>query len=180
MSDERQQGVGRGRSNSSSITHDPSLAGLNKSILSRLEKLGIRSEFDFVLHLPLRYDDETKLYPINAAPPRVPVLVEGNVVDADIKYRPKRQLVCHIEDGTGVLTLRFLHFYTSQVKQLAAGARVRAFGEIRDGFLGPEMVHPRYRMVHGTMPVPRALTPVYPTTAGLPQDALRRLIARAL
>jgi ATP-dependent DNA helicase RecG len=153
---------------------------LSGAILTRLGKLGIVSQFDLVLHLPLRYDDETTLYAINAAPPRVPVLVEGSVVETDIKYRPRRQLVCHIEDGTGVLTLRFLNFYTSQLKQLAAGTRLRAFGEIRDGFLGPEMVHPRYRVVHGVLPVPRALTPVYPTTAGLAQDALRRMVARAL
>src|SRR5262245_4532385 len=154
--------------------------GLSKAILTRLEKLRIASQLDLVLHLPLRYDDETKLYPINAAPARMPVLVEGSVVEADIKYRPRRQLVCHIEDGTGVLTLRFFNFYMSQLKQLAAGTRLRAFGEIRDGYLGPEMVHPKYRVVHGDLPVARALTPVYPTTAGLGQDELRRLIARAL
>ena len=164
----------------STLDTRPSLAGLSKAILTRLDKLGLRSQFDLVLHLPLRYDDETKLYPINAAPGRVPVLVEGSVVESDIKYRPRRQLVCHIEDGTGVLTLRFLNFYMSQLKQLAAGTRLRAFGEIRDGYLGPEMVHPQYRVVHGAMPVARALTPVYPTTAGLAQDELRRLIARAL
>ncbi len=161
------------------VIHHPSSSGLSKAILTRLEKLGLRSQLDLVLHLPLRYDDETKLYPINAAPGRVPVLVEGSVVESDIKYRPRRQLVCHIEDGTGVLTLRFLNFYMSQLKQLAPGTRLRAFGEIRDGYLGPEMVHPKYRVVHGAMPVARALTPVYPTTAGLAQDELRRLIARA-
>src|SRR5688500_8004610 len=154
--------------------------GLHKGTLSQLEKLGIASQLDLVLHLPLRYDDETTLYPLNAAPLGAPVLVEGTVVECAIKYRPKRQLLCHIEDGTGVLTLRFFNFYMSQLKQLAAGARLRAFGEIRDGYLGPEMVHPRYRMVHGETPVAQALTPVYPTTAGLAQDALRRLIARAL
>ena len=102
--------------------------------------------------------------------PGEPVLVEGNVVETRSKYRPRRQLLCHIEDGSGVLTLRFFHFYPSQLKQLAAGARVRAFGEIRHGFFGPEMVHPRYRVLHGEAPVPQALTPVYPTTAGLRQD----------
>ncbi len=165
---------------SSLITHHSSLSGLSRSTLDRLAKLGINSKFDLVLHLPLRYDDETRLYPINEAPPGQPVLVEGNVVECHIQYRPKRQLLCHIEDGSGVLTLRFFNFYTSQLKQLAAGARVRAFGEIRHGFFGPEMVHPRYRVVHGDMPIARALTPVYPTTAGLAQDTLRRLIARAL
>ncbi|HSE01371.1 MAG TPA: ATP-dependent DNA helicase RecG, partial [Burkholderiales bacterium] len=145
-----------------------------------LAKLGIASKFDLVLHLPLRYDDETRLYALSEAPAGEPVVVEGNVVEADVKYRPRRQLICHIEDGSGVLTLRFFNFYPSQLKQLATGARVRAFGEIRHGFLGPEMTHPRYRVLHGEAPVAQALTPVYPTTAGLRQDDLRGLIARAL
>ena len=170
----------RVRSGPSPITREAPLFGLSKSTLTRLAKLGVASKFDLVLHLPLRYDDETKLYPINTAPVGHPVLVEGKVVECDIKYRPRRQLVCHIEDGSGVLTLRFFNFYTSQMKQLAPGTRLRAFGEIRDGFFGAEMVHPRYRVVHGELQVPRSLTPVYPTTAGLAQDALRRLVERAL
>ena len=165
---------------SSILDPHSSLAGLSRSTLDRLAKLGINSKFDLVLHLPLRYDDETRLYALSEAPPGQPVLVEGKVVESDVKYRPRRQLVCHIEDGSGVLTLRFFNFYHSQVKQLAAGARVRAFGEIRHGFFGPEMVHPKYRVVQAEAPVARALTPVYPTTAGLAQDELRRLIARAL
>ncbi len=159
---------------------DASLSGLGRSTLARLAKLGIASQFDLVLHLPLRYDDETRLYALSDAPAGEPVAVEGTVVETEVKYRPRRQLLCHIEDGSGVLTLRFFHFYPSQLKQLAAGARVRAFGEIRHGFVGPEMAHPRYRVLHGEAPIPQALTPVYPTTAGLRQDDLRRLIASAL
>jgi ATP-dependent DNA helicase RecG len=153
---------------------------LSKSTLTQLAKLGISSKFDLVLHLPLRYDDETRLYSLSEAPPGQPVLVEGAVVEADVKYRPRRQLVCHIEDGSSVLTLRFFNFYPSQLRQLAAGNRVRAFGEIRHGFFGPEMVHPKYRLVPAGAPIARALTPVYPTTAGLAQENLRRLIARSL
>ncbi|OGA23190.1 MAG: ATP-dependent DNA helicase RecG [Betaproteobacteria bacterium RIFCSPLOWO2_02_FULL_67_26] len=156
------------------------LPGLSKSTLTRLARLGIAARFDLVLHLPLRYDDETRLYSLNEAPAGQPVQVEGKSIECDIQYRPRRQLVCHIQDGSGVLTLRFFNFYPSQLKQLAAGARVRAFGEIRHGFYGPEMVHPKYRVVQEGAPVPRALTPVYPTTSGLAQDELRRLIARAL
>jgi len=153
---------------------------LAPATVTRLAKLGIANAFDLVLHLPLRYDDETTLYRINQAPAGQPALVEGKVVECDVKYRPKRQLVCHIEDGSGVLTLRFFNFYPSQMKQLAPGTRVRAFGEVRHGFFGAEMVHPRYRAVREEVPVPRSLTAVYPTTAGLNQDALRRLIERAL
>ena len=159
---------------------DAALAGVNKSALEKLARLGIFRRFDLVLHLPLRYDDETRIYPINEAPAAQDVQVEGRVVECEIKYRPRRQIVCHIEDGSGVLTLRFMHFYPSQLKQLAPGARVRAFGDIRHGFFGPEMVHPRYRVLREAAPVPTSLTPVYPTTAGLGQDALRRLIEGAL
>ena len=172
--------MARARPDPSPITHHPSLSGLSKSVLTQLAKLGIASQFDLVLHLPLRYDDETRLYSLSEAPPGRPVLVEGSVVECDIRYRPRRQLVCHIQDGAAVLTLRFFNFYQSQLKQLAAGARVRAFGEIRHGFHGPEMIHPKYRLVQEGTPVARSLTPVYPTTSGLAPDALRRLIAHAL
>jgi ATP-dependent DNA helicase RecG len=172
--------MAQARADRSPVTRHPSLSGLSESVLTKLAKLGIHSKFDLVLHLPLRYDDETRLQSLGAAGPGEPVLVEGKVIECAIHYRPRRQLVCHIGDGSGVLSLRFFNFYQSQQKQLAEGVRVRAFGEIRHGFLGPEMIHPRYRVVTDGAPVSQALTPVYPTTAGLTQDALRRLITRAL
>ncbi len=156
------------------------LTKLGAATLEKLAKLGIHSEFDFVLHLPLRYDDETHLWPIGEAPHGEIVLVEGTIVDNAIKYRPKRQLVCTVEDASGVLVMRFLNFYLSQVKQLAPGARVRLFGEIRQGFFGAEMVHPKYRVVQANMPVADTLTPVYPTTAGLSQANLQRMVHAAL
>ena len=162
------------------IDHRPSLSALSAKTRALLAKLGIHSQLDLVLHLPARYDDETKLQSIGAAPGGEPVLVEGRVVKCEIQFRPRRQLACHIEDGSGVLTLRFINFYQSQQTQLQAGVHVRAFGEIRQGFRGPEMIHPRYRVVQPGAPVAQALTPVYPTTAGLSQDTLRRLIAKAL
>ena len=165
---------------SSVLSPQSSLAGLSKGTLDKLAKLNIASRFDLVLHLPLRYDDETHLYPVKDAPAARDVLIEATVVETGIKYRPRRQLVCHLEDGSGNVTLRFFSFYGSQVKQLAPGARVRAFGEIRQGFFGAEMVHPRYRIVQAGSPVAEALTPVYPTTAGMGQDSLRKLIGRAL
>jgi ATP-dependent DNA helicase RecG len=170
--------MARARSAPSPVVHHPSLSGLSHATLAHLAKLGIVTRFDLVLHLPLRYDDETRLYALNEAPGGQPVLVEGAVVECDVKYRPRRQLVCHIEDGTGILTLRFLNFYPSLQKRLAPGVRTRAFGEIRQGFHGPEMVHPR--LLSAGVPVAAALTPVYPTTAGFNQEDLRRLIGRAL
>ena len=161
-------------------TLQPALPGVTPATGEKLARLGIQRRFDLVLHLPLRYDDETRLYPIGDAVPGAEVLVQGEVTDCDIKYRPKRQLVCRIDDGSGALALRFLNFYGSQLKSLAPGATVRAFGSVRLGGLGAEMVHPRYRVIDPATPIAQALTPVYPTTAGLGQDALRRLIARAL
>ncbi len=161
------------------VTH-ASLAKYGKVILAAFAKLGIQCEFDLVLHLPMRYDDETKLHRISAAPEGAPALVEGVVIDNAIKYRPKRQLVCTVEDESGVLAMRFLNFYGSQVKQLAPGTRVRLFGEIRQGFFGAEMVHPKYRVVNADTPIAQTLTPVYPTTAGLSQANLQRLAREAL
>jgi ATP-dependent DNA helicase RecG len=158
----------------------PAPAAAASPLAAKLAKLGIRRQFDLVLHLPLRYEDETRLTAIADAREGAPVQVEGTVIESRIAYRPRRQLLCTIEDASGLLHLRFLNFYGSQAKALVAGARLRAFGEVRPGFFGAEMVHPRYRMVRADTPLPEALTPVYPTTAGLAQTALRRLIDQAL
>ena len=122
-------------------------SGPNKAVRERLAKLNLTRPFDLILHLPLRYEDETHLTPICAARHGAPVQVEGTVVHADIKYRPRRQLVAQIEDAGGVLVVRFLNFYPSQVKQFQPGVRLRLLGEVHEGFFGAEMVHPRYRVV---------------------------------
>ena len=133
-----------------------------------------------MLHLPLRYEDETSLTAPEAAPAGKPVSIEAPVLKAQVMYRPKRQLVVHAE---GVV-LRFFNFYGSQLKQFQRaaedGLRVRAFGEVRSGFFGAEMAHPRYRIVRAGEPLPDALTPIYPTTAGLKQGDLRALVLEAL
>jgi ATP-dependent DNA helicase RecG len=149
---------------------------------SRLEKLGIRTKLDFVLHLPMRYEDETRITPLAEARAGEPVQVEAEVVEASVKFRPKRMLVVKLRDPGGgrELWARFLNFYPSQVKQFAPGKRVRLFGEVRPGFFGDEMVHPRYKVVAPDTALPTSLTPVYPTTAGLSQAALRGMIERAL
>jgi ATP-dependent DNA helicase RecG len=150
------------------------------AVQGKLAKLGLHTAQDLLLHLPLRYQDETRLYPIAHAPLGQAVLVEGEISDTNVQYRPRRTLVCRVEDGSGAMTLRFLNFYPSQIKQLAPGKRLRLFGEMRHGFLGMEMVHPQYRVVGAEEPVAEALTPVYPTTAGLSQAALRKLVQAAL
>ena len=147
---------------------------------SRLAKLGIRSKLDLALHLPLRYEDETQLTKLADVKPGVPALVEADVVSSEVKYRPRRTLVVKLSDGERDLWVRFLNFYPSQVKQFAEGRRIRLFGEVRPGFFGDEMVHPKYRVVVPGAPLAKSLTPVYPTTAGLSQALLRQKIDDAL
>jgi ATP-dependent DNA helicase RecG len=153
---------------------------LAEGIKNKLKKLNITTLFDFIIHLPLRYEDETQIRSIKSVGIGNACVIEGIIVDTKIVYKPKRNLICLVEDETGSLCLRFLHFYPNQLKGLAAGNRVRVFGEPRLGFSGLEMVHPKYRVVHEDTPLPKSLTPVYPTTAGLTQDKLTKLIHQAL
>jgi ATP-dependent DNA helicase RecG len=144
-----------------------------------MAKLGLKRPIDFALHLPIRYEDETRLQSLDAAHEGDVVQCEVTVHDCEVAFRPRRQLVAHARDDAGVqLTLRFLNFYPSQQKQLAAGSKVRVRGELRGGYFGREMVHPVVRAAGSKLPA--TLTPVYPTTASLPQPALRRAIASAL
>ncbi|MCW5625242.1 MAG: ATP-dependent DNA helicase RecG [Burkholderiales bacterium] len=157
-----------------------SLPGVTRTVATQLAKLGLKRGFDLVLHLPLRYEDETRITPIVEAPHGLPTQVEGVVVDCDVKFRPRKQLVARVRDAGGELTVRLLHFYPSASRQLAVGSRVRLSGEIRHGFFGAEMVHPRIRTVGENTALPTRLTPVYSTTAGLSQSVLRRAVAAAL
>ena len=145
-----------------------------------LARLGIRREQDLVLHLPIRYEDETRITPIGAVRPGEAAQVQGSVARHEIVTRPRRALTVELRDDSGAITLRFLHFYGSQLRQFATGNRLRAFGEVRGGLFGLEMIHPRYRVVGEDEPLPDALTPVYPTVSGLGQARLRSLIRRAL
>lgn len=151
-------------------------------LADKFAKLGLRSEMDFVLHLPMRYEDETAITSMHDASFRggSMVQIEGVVTDCDIQYRPRRQLVVTIADETAQVVLRFLNFYGSQTKQMAVGMRVRARGELRHGFFGAEMVHPSYKMVNEGAPLPTALTPVYPAGEGVSQTMLRKAIGTAL
>ncbi|MDE2428230.1 MAG: ATP-dependent DNA helicase RecG [Burkholderiales bacterium] len=161
-------------------------AAKNKSTAGKasekLARLGLRKDMDFILHLPMRYEDETEIVSMRDAALRggSAVQIEGVVTESDIQYRPRRQLVVTIADDSGQVVLRFLNFYGSQTKQLAPGIRVRARGELRHGFFGAEIVHPTYKIVNEGAALPTALTPVYPSGEGVPQALLRKAIANAI
>lgn len=144
-----------------------------------MARLGLVRDIDLALHLPMRYEDETRIDPLAEAREGATVQVEGTVAECRVEFRPRRQLVVRLADEAGeVLVLRFLNFYPSQQKALATGQRVRVRGELRGGFLGREMVHPAVKPASAPLPV--TLTPVYPTSAQLPQAYLRKAIASAL
>ena len=143
-----------------------------------LRKLGLERAIDLALHLPLRYEDETKVVRLADAREGDAVQVEGTVTHSEITLRPRRQLLVTLDDGSDTCTLRFFTFYPSHQKALAVGARVRVRGEIRGGFMGRTMMHPAFHAAGGALP--DALTPVYPTSAQLPQAYLRKAVAGGL
>jgi len=142
-----------------------------------MEKLGLVRDIDLALHLPLRYEDETRITPIASLRDGDSAQVEGIVRECEIQFRPRRQLVVKLDDGSDALWLRFLNFYPNHQKTLAVGRRVRVRGEARGGFFGLEMVHPNFKGVDEDTPLAQALTPVYPTSATLPQAYLRKAVA---
>lgn len=143
-----------------------------------LHKLGLVRSIDLALHLPLRYEDETRIVRLADAREGQSVQVEGTVTHSEITLRPRRQLLVTLDDGSDTCTLRFFSFYPSHQKALAVGARVRVRGEIRGGFMGRTIMHPAFHAAGGELP--HALTPVYPTSAQLPQAYLRKVVASGL
>ncbi|MFC3684572.1 ATP-dependent DNA helicase RecG [Hydrogenophaga luteola] len=143
-----------------------------------MHKLGLVRDIDLALHLPLRYEDETRIVRLHDARDGEVVQVEGTVTKQDIQYRPRRQLLVTLDDGSDTCTLRFFSFYPAHQKTLAVGARVRVRGEVRGGFMGKTMMHPAFHAAGGELP--EALTPVYPTSAQLPQAYLRKAVVGGL
>lgn len=143
-------------------------------------KLGISTIQGLLLHLPLRYIDETRITLIRDLRQGDSVQVEGEIVHAEVTYKPRKALIARLEDASGQLTLRFLHFYPSQIATLKVGTKLRVYGEVRHGFFGYEMVHPQCKHVGEKTQVAETLTPVYPTTAGLTQPSIRKAIQIAL
>jgi ATP-dependent DNA helicase RecG len=154
-----------------------------KQVPNTLQKMGLDSPMALALHLPSRYEDETELLSIGEALVQgrfSSVQTQGVVIRNQVLFRPRRQMVVTIEDETEILHLRFLNFYPSQQKQMAVGAHIRVRGEVREGFQGPEMVHPTVRAVKPDAPLPTSLTPVYPASAGVSQAAIRKAVTQAL
>ncbi|MFO1429299.1 MAG: ATP-dependent DNA helicase RecG [Candidatus Competibacteraceae bacterium] len=159
------------------------LKGVGPRLLERLQRLGITAVEQLLFHLPLRYQDRTRITPIGGLQVGVEAVVEAEVVLTEVSQRGRRALLCLLQDGTGSLTLRFFHFSTAQYKLLAQpGIRLRCYGEVRGGAGMLEMIHPEYWRLDGESPplLDDHLTPVYPTTEGLHQLTLRSLLRQAL
>ena len=158
------------------------LRGVGDAVAEKLTRLGIVRVMDLLFHLPMRYQDRTRIYPIASLKVGQEVVVEGTVETTEVVQRGRTMLLCHIHDGSGALTLRFFHFTTGQKHSLAKGVRLRCFGEIRQAGFKLEIAHPEYRLLNGNAPpaLENTLTPTYPTTDGLQQRGLRKLIDLAL
>jgi ATP-dependent DNA helicase RecG len=159
-----------------------SLKGVGPALAKRLAKLGIANVADLLFWLPTRYEDRTHIVPIGSLRPGMRAAVEGTIELAEVVFRGRRSLLVRLADGTGFLTLRFFHFSAAQQQQLARGARLRCFGEVRRGKHGPEIVHPEYKDADAPdkQAVQDVLTPIYPVTEGVQQGRLRNLTAQAL
>jgi len=159
------------------------LKGVGESMAEKLAKVGLENLQDVLFHLPLRYQDRTRVVPIGALRPGQDAVIEGVVSGADVVMGKRRSLVVRMGDGSGVLSLRFYHFSMAQKDALKRGTHVRAYGEARPGASGLEIYHPEYRVLNGNEPPPpvdQTLTPIYPTTEGLTQQRLRQLSQQSL
>jgi ATP-dependent DNA helicase RecG len=157
------------------------LRGVGPALAESLARIGLRTVQDVLFHLPLRYEDRTRVVPIGGLRNGDRAVIEGEIQLAEVVFRRRRTLLVRIADGTGSVTLRFFHFSATQQAQLARGQRLRCFGEVRPGPGGLEIVHPEYRRVQGDPgATPDALTPIYPSTEGVQQGRLRALTDLAL
>jgi len=158
-----------------------SLSGIGPQSVIRLEKLGIYCIKDLLFHLPHRYEDRTKIYPINSLASGMAVLFCGTVEFTEVLMKGRRSLICRISDTTDYVTLKFFHFTAKQQSELSPGTLISCFGEIRHGYQGKEIVHPEYKIITSTDNITEpCLTPIYPLTEGLRQGTLRKAIKQAL
>lgn len=165
-----------------STTPCAELRGVGPKVSACLAKLGIFSVQDLLFHLPLRYQDKTRVRRIASLRPGESALIEGDILAKEAPKGGKTRLMLQLQDEQAFIHLRFFHVVLAQMKALNPGVRLRCFGEVRFGSKGLEIVHPEYRVIQPgeTVPIDAALTPVYPTTEGLHQPGLRRLTDQAL
>ncbi|WP_060507703.1 ATP-dependent DNA helicase RecG [Pseudomonas sp. NBRC 111124] len=159
------------------------LKGVGDAMAEKLAKVGLENLQDVLFHLPLRYQDRTRVVPIGQLRPGQDAVIEGVVSGADVTMGKRRSLVVRLGDGTGVLSLRFYHFSNAQKEGLKRGTHLRCYGEARPGASGLEIYHPEYRALNGDEPAPpveQTLTPIYPSTEGLTQQRLRQLCQQSL
>ncbi|MGJ7547325.1 ATP-dependent DNA helicase RecG [Pseudomonas alloputida] len=159
------------------------LKGVGDAMAEKLAKVGLENLQDVLFHLPLRYQDRTRVVPIGQLRPGQDAVIEGVVSGADVTMGKRRSLVVRLGDGTGVLSLRFYHFSNAQKEGLKRGTHLRCYGEARPGASGLEIYHPEYRALNGDEPPPpveQTLTPIYPSTEGLTQQRLRLLCQQSL
>ena len=159
-----------------------SLKGVGPKLAEKLKRLGLHTVQDVLFHLPLRYQDRTRVLRMGGLRPGMEAVVEGEIELADVVFRGRRSLICRVSDGTGHLHLRFFYFSAAQQANLTRGRRLRLFGEVRFGPVGLEMIHPEYEFTDGAQPAKAEenLTPVYPATTGVHQLSLRKLARQAL
>lgn len=159
-----------------------SLRGVGPRAAERLARLGIHTVEDLLFHLPFRYQDRTRAAPIGRLRPEQHVVVEGEILAADVLFGRRRSLLCKIGDGTGIIALRFFHFSAAQKNNLERGRRIRVYGEVRVGGTGLEFFHPEYELATDETlpPLEQSLTPVYPTTEGIQQRSMRALMEQAI
>lgn len=173
----------RSASASSAGLADPleRLRGVGETLAERLARLDLHRVQDLLFHLPLRYEDRTRLTPIGSLRPGRSAVIEGTILAADVVFGRRRSFLCRVQDGSGTLSLRLFHFSPAQRAQLAPGTRVRCYGEARSGATGLELYHPEYRVIGAAAPpLADRLTPVYPVTDGVSQQRIRSLIGQAL
>ena len=155
-----------------------SLSGVGPALADKLAKIGIYTLQDLLFHLPFRYEDRTKVTPIGGLQPGTSALVEGEVIACDVAFGRRRSLLAKVQDNTGTLTIRFYHFSKAQQANLKNTKSIRCFGDVRKGAAGLEMYHPEYEKSSG--PLETTLTPIYPTTEGLAQPRIRKLIQQVV
>ncbi|ELR64023.1 ATP-dependent DNA helicase RecG [Photobacterium marinum] len=158
------------------------LSGVGAKMAEKLEKIGLHTVQDLLFHLPLRYEDRTRIWPLANVMPGQHLTVQGEILSSNISFGKRRMLTVKISDQTGTATLRFFNFNAAMKNSLSEGKQVKAYGEIKRGKFGLEIIHPEYRVFSEPteLSVEETLTPVYPTTDGLRQLTLRNLTDQAM